>query len=82
MKKNCRKHNVRKGATSLKVLLLCVLLALAASFSAMTSGPVSFVKPKPKAGDIVVRHADQISYDEALMPGVQIFVGCESRCCL
>ena len=75
MKKNCRKHNVRKGATSLKVLLLCVLLALAASFSAMTSGPVSFVKPKPKAGDIVVRHADQISYDEALMPGVQIFVG-------
>lgn len=30
---------------------------------------------RPKGGEIVVRHADQISYDEALMPGVQIFVG-------
>lgn len=31
--------------------------------------------PRPKGGDIVVRHADKISYDEAMMPGVQIFVG-------
>ena len=31
--------------------------------------------PRPKGGDIVVRHADKITYDEALMPGVQIFVG-------
>lgn len=30
---------------------------------------------RPKGGDIVVRHSDKITYDEQLMPGVQVFVG-------
>ena len=30
---------------------------------------------RPKGGEIVVRHADSIIYDEMKMPGVQIFVG-------
>ena len=43
-------------------------------------GSVSAIKDnkkaqRPKGGDIVVRHADNVSYDEALMRGVQIFVG-------
>lgn len=40
----------------------------------LTENPPS-KQPRPKGGEIIVRHADQISYDEALLPGVQIFVG-------
>lgn len=30
---------------------------------------------RPKGGEIIVRHADKITYDEQAMPGVQVFVG-------
>ena len=63
--------------TVLPVILLFIVIAL----SAMSEpGSVSAIKDnkkaqRPKGGDIVVRHADNVSYDEALMRGVQIFVG-------
>lgn len=40
-----------------------------------SSASVGMPMRAPKHGDIVVRHADQITYDEARLPGVQIFVG-------
>jgi len=40
-----------------------------------SSVATTIVAEAPKPGDIVVRHADQITYDEDLLPGVQIFVG-------
>lgn len=66
-----------KGTMGLRVLLLFVLLAIGVSAFSVVMGPK--VPPskgaRPKGSEIVVRHADQISYDETLMPGVQIFVG-------
>ncbi|MBQ7741979.1 MAG: hypothetical protein IJT90_03510 [Bacteroidaceae bacterium] len=56
-------------------IFLFVGIALSA-MSAIGAAPKDNKKgPRPKGGDIVVRHADKISYDEAQMPGVQIFVG-------
>lgn len=58
---------------------LAILLFVGIAISAMSAiGAAPRINKKdarPKGGDIVVRHADKISYDEAQMPGVQIFVG-------
>ena len=58
---------------------LAILLSVGIALSAMSAiGAAPKINKKgarPKGGDIVVRHADKISYDEVLMPGVQIFVG-------
>ena len=64
----------------MRIRLLSLFLLLTTAFSALSpAGGSPKIKnsksPRPKGGDIVVRHSDKISYDEALMPGVQIFVG-------
>ena len=68
----------------MRTRLLSILLFIGIAISAMSMmGAVpsgvhnikNSKKTRPKGGDIVVRHSDRISYDEALMPGVQIFVG-------
>ena len=64
----------------MRIRLLSLFLLLTTVFSALSpAGGSPKIKnsksPRPKGGDIVVRHSDKISYDEALMPGVQIFVG-------
>lgn len=64
----------------MRIRLLSLFLLLTTAFSVLSpAGGSPKIKnsksPRPKGGDIVVRHSDKISYDEALMPGVQIFVG-------
>ena len=62
--------------TRLFTLLLLLMTVVSALSLASASPKIKNSKsPRPKGGDIVVRHADKITYDEALMPGVQIFVG-------
>ena len=62
--------------TRLFSLFLLLTIAISALSLAGASPKIKNSKsPRPKGGDIVVRHADKITYDEALMPGVQIFVG-------
>lgn len=62
--------------TRLFSLFLLLTIAISALSLASASPKIKNSKsPRPKGGDIVVRHADKITYDEALMPGVQIFVG-------
>lgn len=60
------------------VMVVSVMSAIAASVP-YTSSPRQRTTIKkanrPKGGEIVVRHADKITYDEMLMPGVQVFVG-------
>lgn len=64
----------------MRIRLLSLFMLLTTAFSVLSpAGGSPKIKnsksPRPKGGDIVVRHSDKISYDEALMPGVQIFVG-------
>ena len=58
---------------------LAILLSVGIALSAMSAiGAAPKINKKgarSKGGDIVVRHADKISYDEVQTPGVQIFVG-------
>ena len=62
--------------TRLFSLFLLLTIAISALSLAGASPKIKNSKsPRPKGGDIVVRHADKITYDEAQMPGVQIFVG-------
>lgn len=62
--------------TRLFSLFLLLTIAISALSLASASPKIKNSKsPRPKGGDIVVRHADKITYDEAQMPGVQIFVG-------
>jgi lipopolysaccharide export system protein LptA len=62
--------------TRLFTLLLLLMTVVSALSLASASPKIKNSKsPRPKGGDIVVRHADKITYDEAQMPGVQIFVG-------
>lgn len=62
--------------TRLFTLLLLLMTVVSALSLAGASPKIKNSKsPRPKGGDIVVRHADKITYDEAQMPGVQIFVG-------
>ncbi|MBP5360425.1 MAG: hypothetical protein J6129_02950 [Bacteroidaceae bacterium] len=56
-------------------MFLLVGVALSAMSVIGIAPKINKKGPRPKGGDIVVRHADKISYDEAMMPGVQIFVG-------
>lgn len=66
---------------SIIIMLLVALLTAITGSTAAEPYPdgkkkgVTSDKPRPKGGEIVVRHSDQVIYDEALMPGVQIFVG-------
>ncbi len=55
------------------MLLLFVWFVATLPVLALASVPND--PPRPKGGEIVVRHSDKISYDETNMPGVQIFVG-------
>lgn len=60
------------------VMVACVMSAIAASVPYNLSARQRATIKKdnrPKGGAIVVRHADKITYDEQLMPGVQVFVG-------
>ncbi|MBO4486936.1 MAG: hypothetical protein J5729_01050, partial [Bacteroidaceae bacterium] len=61
--------------SSFSFLLLIAVTLSAFTIAAPTSKDKTLSKPRPKGGDIVVRHSDRISYDEVQMPGVQIFVG-------
>ena len=61
--------------SSFSFLLLIAVTLSAFTIAAPTSKDKTPSKPRPKGGDIVVRHSDRISYDEVHMPGVQIFVG-------
>lgn len=60
------------------VMVVSVMSAIAASVPyAPSPRQRTTIKKanRPKGGEIVVRHADKITYDEMLMPGVQVFVG-------
>lgn len=66
---------------SIIIMLSVALLTAIAGSTAAESYPdgkkrgISSDKSRPKGGEIVVRHSDQVMYDESSMPGVQIFVG-------